>query len=393
MWEGSYGKEPFDLRLTVLRLLACADRILLLTLAGTLLLGGGYYVKNVLLRQEKQYGVTSIYRVEYAVEEEKDVGTVYINEMSWNTYLHSQEFLDVVMEYLKEYSSVMDSDWLDRITEEQVSESLTAYLASDLRVPSTTVITESAAASRFIARAVEQAMTRDFPEGIREISGIRVIDAPADAGTTAPAPQPETKPAPKPEPQPAPAPPEEAVEVIPDVRPGRAFALSAVLSCFFAVVILLLKETGDDNIWLPATVRKRYGAKTLGTLESPELTENLYYLYEGKKTVAVCGVQTETDPAEILAALRERCGDNTELSLEEWFAVPSPVLCPEGCRVLREAEGILLAVQAGAHAGKQLEYCLEYLEQQHCNVTAVILWNADERLIRAYYGYRKVSGK
>ncbi len=101
MWEGSYGKEPFDLRLTVLRLLACADRILLLTLAGTLLFGGGYYVKNVLLRQEKQYGITSVYRVEYAVEEEKDVGTVYINEMSWNTYLHSQEFLDAVMEYTR----------------------------------------------------------------------------------------------------------------------------------------------------------------------------------------------------------------------------------------------------------------------------------------------------
>lgn len=352
MWEGSYGKEPFDLRLTVLRLVAGLDKILAFTLAGTLLFGGGYYVRNVLLRPEKQYGVTSVYRVEYVVEEEKDIGVVYINEMSWNTYLHSQEFLDAVMKHMEINGSNMDNGWMDHITQEQVEESLTAYLASDLRVPSTVVITDSEALSLFIARAVEQAMTEEFPEGIREISDIRVIDAP-----------------------------ETAEEVIPDVRPGRAFALSAILSCFFTVVILLLKETGDDNIWLPATIRMRYGRKAAGTLESPGLSENLHYLYKEKKKVAVCGVQEETDPSEILAALREKCGEG----LEEWFAVPSPVLCPESCRVLREAEGILLAVQAGAHAGKQLEYCLEYLGQQDCNVTSVLLWNADERLIRAYY--------
>lgn len=349
MWE---GKEPFDLRLTVLRLIACLDKVLVFTLVGTLLFGGGYYVKNVLLRSEKQYGVTSVYRVEYLVEEEKDIGVVYINEMSWNTYVQTQEFLDAVMKHMEINGSYMDSNWMDSITEEQVSESLTACLASDLRVPSTTVVTKSEAVSLFIARAVEQTMTEEFPEGVREITDIRVIDAP-----------------------------ETAEEVVPDVRPGRAFALSAVLSCFFTVVILLLKETGDDNIWLPATIKLRYGVKTAGTLESPELPENLHYMYKEKKRVAVCGVQAETDPAEILVSLREKCTEG----LEEWFAVPSPILCPESCRVLREADGILLAVQAGAHAGGQLKYCLEYLRQQDCKVTSVILWNADEKLIRAYY--------
>ena len=359
MWEGSYGKEPFDLRLTALRLLASMDKVLVFTLVGTLLLGGGYYMKNVLMRPAKQYGVTSVYRVEYLVEEQKDIGVVYINEMSWNTYVHSQEFLDAVMKHMEINGSYMDSNWMDQITAEQVSESLTAYLASDLRVPSTTVITDFEAMSLFIARAVEQTMTEEFPGWVKEVCDIRVIDAP-----------------------------ETAEEVTADVRPGRAFALSAVLSFFFTVIILLLKETGDDNIWLPSTIRMRYGVKVAGSLENPGLVENLRYLYEGKKRVAVCGVQSETDPAGILASLREKCGDG----LEEWFAVPSPILCPESCRVLREAEGILLAVQAGAHGGKQLEYCLEYLGQQDCHVTAVILWNADERLIKAYYFGSRAAG-
>ena len=156
MWEGCYGKEPFDLRLTALRLIANLDVVLVFTLAGTLLFGGGYYVKNVLLRSEKQYSVTSVYRVDYAIEEEKDIGSVYINEMSWNTYLHSQEFLNAVMKHLKENSLIMDSDWVSRIPEEEVSEALTAYLASDLRVPSTMVVTDFEAASLQIARAVER---------------------------------------------------------------------------------------------------------------------------------------------------------------------------------------------------------------------------------------------
>ncbi len=356
MWEGSYGREPFDLRLTVLRLAACLDKVLVFTLAGTLLFGGWYYVKNVLLRPETMYGVTSVYRVDYVVEEEKDVGVVYINEMSWNTYLHSEEFLAAVMGHMEANAGSVDGGWTDSITAEQVSDSLTAYLASDLRVPSTTVITDNEAASLFMARAVEQAMTEEFAEGIREISDIRVIDAP-----------------------------ETAEEVIPDVRPGRAFALSAVLSCFFTVVILLLKETGDDNIWLPATIRMRYGVRAVGTLESPGLSENLRHIFEGKQKVAVCGIQAETDPAAILAALRERCGEG----LEGWYAVPSPIVCPESGRVLREAEGILLAVQAGAHAGKQTEYCLEYLKEQDCEVTAAVLWNADEKLLQAYYFGRR----
>lgn len=356
MWEGSYGKEPFDLRLTVLRMLGELDIVLVFTLVGTLLFGGGYYVKNVLLHSEKQYSATSVYRVEYAVEEEKDVGTVYINQMTWNTYIHSKEFLEAVQKRLTDVSVGPDSTWAEEITPEEISGSLEAFLASDLRVPSITVTTNSEEKSLLIACAAELAMTEDFPNTVREITSIGVID-PAQA----------------------------ACEVVPDVRPGRAFALSAVLSCFFTVIFLLLKETGDDNIWLPATIGKRYGLKVAGTLESSELAENIGYFFGEKNSVALCTVQEQLNPNQILEELQQRCGRE----LAGWFASPAPGLCPESCRALREAEGILLVVRAGSHAGKQLEYCMEYLQQQDCDITAVLLYGADERLIRLYYGRKK----
>lgn len=43
--EVSYGKEPFDLRLMCLRLCRNLWKILAVTVVGTLLFGGGYYVK------------------------------------------------------------------------------------------------------------------------------------------------------------------------------------------------------------------------------------------------------------------------------------------------------------------------------------------------------------
>ena len=70
MWKGHYGREPFDLRLTMLRMLYKLPLILGLTLLGSLVLGGGYYAKNVLLRGESMYSAASRYRIEYAVEGE-----------------------------------------------------------------------------------------------------------------------------------------------------------------------------------------------------------------------------------------------------------------------------------------------------------------------------------
>lgn len=349
MWEGSYGREPFDLRLTVLRLFRRLGLIAAVTLAGTLVFGGGYYVKNVLLKSEPDYSVTSTYRVEYAVAEEKDVSTVHINEMTWNTYVDTQLFLDAVRGYLP-----VD---LQEIGNVELAEALDAVLASNLKVLTTVVTTESPEKSLEIAAAVETAMVQDFPGNISEITTIAVIDHGV-----------------------------EAQEVYPDVRPVRAFILSALLSCFFIVVFFLLKELGDDSIWLPSTIRQRYGLKVLGTLKSPELKENLKYLFGQKKRVAVCALEEHTDPAQVLGKLREACGEFEPLREGAgWFPSPAPLLCPESCQALREAEGILLAVPAGSHVGKQLEYVLEFLEQQDCKITAVILWNADELLLKCYY--------
>lgn len=348
--RGYYGKEPFDLRLTVLRLFRSLWLIVAVTLTGTLIFGGGYYVKNVLLRSEPAYSATSTYRVEFAVAEEKDVSTVHINEMTWNTYVDTKLFLDAVRKYLPGGSEYAD---------QELAAAIDAVLASNLKVLSTVVTTTSPDESLKLAAAVETALVQDFPENISEVVSVAVID-----------------------------PGVSVEEVYPDVRPFRAFVLSALLSFLFIMTVVLLRELGADSIWLPSTLRQRYGLNVLGTLKSPELKENLNYLFDGKKKIAVCPVQERLDPVQVIQELRKACEGADVFQDAEWFAVPAPVLCPESCEALRESDGILLAVAAGDHAGKQLEYVMEYLEQQDCKITAVILWDADETLLAAYYCFR-----
>ncbi len=362
MGNCSYGKEPFDLRLTVLRMLRNLDILLVATLVGTLLFGGGYYVKNVMLRGEREYAATSTYKVEYVIDP-NDAGAYYINEMSWNTFVDSKEFIDAVQLHLEELTIAFDSNV--EYTNAELESMISATLASDLRVPATIVTTNHPDVAVMIAEAVELAMVDEFVENTKEIVSIKVID-----------------------------PALEASEVIPDVRPVRAFVLSAVLSAFFTLLILLLREIGDDSIWLPATLRKRYGLACVGTVYRKEVAANIAYLFGDKKRCAVCCVDDEMNPNEVIEALNNatiEAEGQAKMCDITWFAAPTPVLCPETGEVLRQADGVLLVVRAGSHVGKPLEYVLEYMEQQDCKITAVLLWNADEMLIDAYYFAQPVN--
>lgn len=345
MWEGCYGKESFDLRLTVLRMLRQLKWIAGATLAGILIFGGGYCIRELLLA-EKLYCAESTYHVSYDVKEEKDVGTVYINETTWNTYMASEVFLDAVQERCE-----------TGMTNAELAETLSATLASDLRMPSTRVTCREPERALTIAQAAETVMTEVMPTVAREILTVTVLDSAADAAP-----------------------------VDNDVRAGRAVALSAVLSCFFAVVLLLLKELGEDAVWLPATLERRYGLKTVGTTEGVALQENLSYLFSEKDRVAVCPINGELNPIQLLETLKVKCPATVS---EGWFAAPAPLLAPETCQTLRGAQGILLAVPAGRYACRQLEDALELLGQQDCKITAVILCDADEWLLRHYYHRRK----
>lgn len=371
MWEGSYASEPFDLRLTVLRLVRNLGRILLAVLVGTLLFGGGYYVRNVLLGRQPNYESVITCKLEYTNPPVQS-GDYYINEMTWNTYLDSEEFRRMVEESEPfVYMDVTADMWTE--CPGGVAQALSAAVASDIHVPSFTVSTPVREKTNTLCQVVQKVLAEEFAAGIPEVASIKVIDVSG----------PEL--------------------VKPDVRPLRAVILSAVLSCFFAVVFVLLREIGADSIWLPATLRRRYGLKPLGTIKSIECKENICYLFKNNRKVAVCPVDDGINPQDVTKSLQEILQnvpwdgrhevqhevsgqkDSQGLRQIEWLAVPTPLLSPETVEALRGTDGVLLVVEAGLHTGRHLEYVLEFLAVQDISVTAALLWNADETLLRCYY--------
>ncbi len=361
MWEGSYTSEPFDLRLTVLRIMRNLGWIVLFTFIGTLVFGGGYYVKNVLLGESVRYEQTVTCKMEYTNPPVQS-GDYYINDMTWNTYVDSEEFKllmdeSMTMQMLDSYTGDLDL-WSQ--CEGGLAEALSATVASDIHVPSFTVSTISEGKTETLCGALQEVLTGTFAENIPEVASIRVMDV------------------------------SEVQAVKPDVRPLRAVILAAVLSFFFVMIFFLIREISADSIWLPATLRRRYGLRAVGTINSPELAENLKYALTEQRSVAVCTVDAELDSKVVIEALQEKLAGKSEekqsnkLS-KDWIAVGAPVSDGENTVFLHGADGVLLVVKAGLHAGKPLEYILEYFAVQDVKVSAAILWDADERLIRRYY--------
>ena len=337
MSDNAWGKEPFDLRLTVLRMLRSLPGILLVTALITLLLGGGYFLKNVTFRQRVYIAATTLF-VEYADEDWATNGT-YVNEYTWNAWLTQDEYTDRVLERLG-----------GTISKEKLEKGLSAKVPSDLRMVTISFGSTDKAEAERVIKAAGDAMAEDFAKGMKDVAAIRVTDV------------------------------DEGAENLKTIKPVRAIILSAVIGIFTAVMLFLLKELIFERIWLPEELTRRFGIKNAGLPGTDGEAANLAHFFEGKTKVAICPATAEVDSK----ALATKLSCKEALKSITWIAEPAPLLSPESARSLKEADGVLLAVNAGEDV-KKLQLTLDFLAQQGVTVTASLLCEEDAWLLRCYY--------
>lgn len=339
MWECNYGKEPFDMRLFVLRFLRKSWMLFLAAFLGALLVGGPYFLRKVTFGPAKEYeAVTDLY-IDYAVQETGEMYT-YINQHTWNQLVKDDVFTDRILSSMsgldREDVSLEEQEKAAGVTKSELREYLYATMLSDTRIVTTTVTTNSPELTMRINKALIQAMFA-FGAEQKEIAEVRILHEPVKAD-----------------------------QVIADVRTFRACMLGVVIFVFVTALTMLLYYVLDEGIYIPATFERRYGVYMLGTIRSAELPVAAGKLFTEKPTIV--SVYKQEDLNQVKTALQERGVETAGIS--ELEQLPQ--------------EEILLIVKAGVHNGKPIEKALDFCKKCGLRVSAALLWDADEGLIRAY---------
>lgn len=341
MWHCNYGKEPFDMRLFVLLCIRRLWVVLAGAVAGLVLVGGTYYLKNVTFGGVIPYTIDSKYYLEYAVDPSDQQTYSYFATFTWNDLLKSDSLVE---EMLRELAIPM--------TAQELTDSFTAELMSDLRICYIHTIHEDADKAREIDRVAGGAMAA-VSEQHKELKEISLIS--------------------RGQPQLA----------VPDVRTLRACVLGVALGIFFSVFGLGLWVMLEERVYVPGTLAWRYGIPVAGYVSaegkpSDELASQLASLFQGKQKTGVTAVNGELDLGGMVKLLEK--GEKPVT----YTAIPSLWQAPEAGEALRSQDGILLLVQADYDRGKAIEETLRLLQQLEVSVDAMVLVEADDRLIRHY---------
>lgn len=347
MWEGNFTKEPMDMRLLVLRFIKKIWMVLAVTVVGTLLAGGGYIFTKV-VGPLRQYQAQSMYFIEFATDPRLDDAYSYYNDYTWNVWISTDEFVNRIQSKLT-----------TQMSDQELRSYLLADLPADLRMPVSIITTHDAGLTMEIVKAAEQTFM-EMPEFQREIESVRVVDSP-----------------------------DEAVLVTGGKEVFRVCILTFIGCFLLGSCILLWYLIWDTSIFLPVTFSRRYKIPMLGTVNSPDLKSNFDYLLRDAEGIALTAVMGETDLRAVKELLLSEMGVTECETTKVITCVPALLQCPEAAEELRRADGVILTIEAGMKNAKQIEYTLEWMAKQDIRVSAALLWEADEALIKSYYFGRK----
>lgn len=342
MFELDFAKEPFDSKLFVLRFLKRIWIVFAGALLGAVLVGGSNYLTKVTFGGPTLYEIETEYYVNYYTDPSTGRVNNYINQATWENWITTDWFKDRIWEHALELGLPEEAI----VTKETLPDYVSATLQTDLHIPVTYAQGPSENLTKLLNEAVKLTMA-DFAERQEEILGVEVID-------------------------------ETPIHVKDrDDRTLRACILGAVLGVFASGLLLALSIVADSTIYVPETFTYRYGLAMLGTLckgekeLSPEAKANISYKFQKAEKKIVIPVMEGMQVPEALLA--------------EGFVAVGREALPGAYEKLREAEGVLLLVEAGKSSGKSMEHLLHELKLQECLVKGAMLSEADAGLLKAYY--------
>lgn len=334
-------REGIDLKLVLLLLLKKISVVIAAALAGALLCGALYGVWHSRAAGRRLYEAVSQYYITFEEIEDKTFFDYYYNGYTWNDLLSSDLILGYAMELLPEG---YDRGYVDDCVE--------AEILSDVRVLTTTVKAKDEAEVRLLQQAIEQAVVHYAEDG-EKLAGIEVIRS------------------------------EEPVLEEISNHMLRAALTGAAGAALTAVLVILLVIAAQDAVYLPEEMEKRFGIRCAGVeCKVRELQRCLAQNEEwlcGGAVYPVLTMQEVLDAGpEVFARIRDAGSGSS---------------CKDEDGGIRGQGGVILAVPQGRPNSKRLSAALHQLEIQDCRLVYAKITDADERLLRWYYGHSGKKGK
>jgi len=318
MGEKEWMDEGFDLKLALLlyrkKIWICA----LCALAGAVLGGGLYFLVHVVYAPAREYVATSKLYLTFALDDNGDAYQYY-NGYTWNDLMGTEPILDKIMEEL-------GNAGYDR---QDVRDSITADILSDIRLLTVTVKTHESEKSDRIIRAAENALLR-FGQEMPEFDKIEVFDH----GMA-------------------------ALAVVED-ETVRAVVAGGVIGCLLSLLALAFACVVDDSIYVPSDFEKRYGYPVLGVcfagdaeVDDTELNEHIELLTDRKESI----LYLDTDRL--------------------------PVRLPKEKR--EEDVCVILRVPFGRGNGKLTDRWIAEAELERLRILGAVITEADRGLYQLYF--------
>ncbi|MCQ2538819.1 MAG: hypothetical protein MJ114_00065 [Acetatifactor sp.] len=333
MWECAYAGEPADYRLIGLRLYRKIWVLILAALAGVLLVGGGYSFSKLVLGGGRTYQAESVCYIDYA-EDGSGSPYEYYNYYTWNELVHTDYFVDNMAQKLS-------------MSREEIIASTAATIDSDVRYLYLRCTTHDPALSLKLAAALEE-VTVGFAQEQKEIAAMQIVKEAREAKDNT------------------------------NFRLKNACILGGCIGFFAGLCGLFAFLCVDTSLYLPSTLEKRYGLLALGAPSMKEFADNCAHaLKDAQRIALVPGEQNMTIPEGLL---------KTKAEMKVFGHVLDEAFTDAEYDKLRNFDTVVLVVKAGNHNGRRVERTLEQLKRQQITVSAAVLVDENEKLIRQYYG-------
>ena len=341
-------REPLNLKLLFLYLLKKVWILLCGTILFALVFGGVYYLKNYVFAPAPQYVATSQLYLTYA--DDVRLENVYINDYTWQILAATDACLDEVKKLLP-----FEAD------DAYLKSAATAGLESDVRLVTVTVTAESPERAVTIANAYEIAIQK-LGEKMVDVDEVQIFSSAKDA-----------------------------VKKEWDNRTLRMSVTGAVVGFAFTLMILLFAFAVDDSVYLPETMEIRYDIPTLyvfdkqknsiGSFEKAAGIENIRKVLHGKQKVYLSEISVEKDlNPDDAKAFAAKLSENGESIL----ATEALTLSPEIADTLRNSDGVIVLVKAGAGNGKIIERSVRYLKIQEIPILGAVLYDVNKVALGRY---------